>query len=99
MRFRPFGKFALMRPQDPKVAGLFIGVIGHPPFPAIYVTGEQRSARPTTFSICDALGNQITAIDRNGDGVLDRVGLATTNGIYRDEGLTGTWKLQKATSK
>lgn len=95
-RFRQFGKFVLMRPADPKQAGLLISVAANPPFPLITVWDDAKSGRPEGIMLHDAAGNAIGGTDKNGDGVFDRIVLLTTNGIYKDEGLTGTWHFRKA---
>lgn len=91
-RCRQFGRFLLSRPQNPEQAGLYVGLIGSPPFPVIMVSEDAKSKRPREFTFHDAAGNTITALDNNGDGVFDFLGLVTTNGVYKDAGLTGSWK-------
>lgn len=54
MRMRAFGRFVLMRPADTKEAALFIGLLGHPPFPAIWIADEAKAGRPDHFTFADA---------------------------------------------
>jgi hypothetical protein len=98
-RIRRFGRFVLSRPQNPEQAGLFVGLVGRPPFPTILVSDDPKQGRPRRFTFVDAAGNTITAIDSNDDGVFEMLGLVTTNGTYQDKWLMGTFTLIKDLAK
>lgn len=90
-RMRQFGRFVLSRPRNPQQAGLLVGIIGYPRGPVILVSEGAKSGQPEGFSFYDAAGNMITVQDKNGDGIFDVLSLQTTNGVYVDRGLSGTF--------
>ena len=99
-RFRTFGRFVLLRSEDPRPAALQAGIFGGPSFyPVIFVNDDAKSGRPDSVLLWDAAGNSVSVLDNNRDGVFDVLGLFTTNGTYRDVGLSGKWQFRTNTAK
>jgi hypothetical protein len=93
--YRGFGRFILMRPQDPERAGLLIACKGSSHFPMVLISDDPKLRRPSLFTLADTAANTITVLDTNGDGFFEVLGMGTTNADYIDKGLTGSWQIRK----